>query len=787
MPEMEFIKYSDFVESLSRTDNPALTDKQVVSNTTNGPRAVPSNARAMANEQTEGKIKVYGENGAGYFDIEKIFNNFAGKFDPTRTEENRYHIGESVTYKGSLYVFISEHYGAWDASHVDSANVRQDVLCSDGLTLAINKKNTINLTTSSNLTYVYFGKFSNHVKFTIHNTSSEDSWFFVGIYDESKTSIFSKSVLVAASSIEVVEFTTNLLATYVGYRNVNNRQGISIDVESEGYSSLAYNVSKILEREVNGKIFYVEKIGSYSIPSSVGSLVVTVVNESSSAKYAYLEFYDAEGGTRITTTGNLLVGANSSVTKMVYLKTASGYVTFGAMNQSEGLSAKIEAISYEDRFSLSSDNVAELDSCSVRDYNVTRTQAGNDVNIVFSSSTLNSGGNIQITCPFDISVGDFVFASMDVEVDEDCFVDFTFYTQGTEQSNYQIGLKAGKSYPIYIASKDVVSATAMHLNVGLPGYSNISATNVIRIKNCVFCKNDFLVSEKTSDNFKARKFTKEQRTFVVSASGDGDFVTINHAITYMKLRLSDIASKPSSLYIRNGDYNMEWSNKHTVGYPYAAINKGSNMISLIGESREGVVVTYTSNNTVRLKVLDIGDSECTIANMTINSLQDETYTDYSGEGHQNCYCIHSDLGTLIDHAHNTVLKNLRLLSHCHSPLGAGIQRNQHLVIDDCVFISDTKVGNSAGACYIHALANGDGQYDSTMKLTIRNCDFKSYDSTFAITLQTVGTSSFSDIKTTFNGMRVYSNGTPVSQSVLLADLDPSCSGNNVADLNLAEY
>lgn len=111
MAEMEYIKYSDFVESLSTTENPDFTDKEVVSNETNGPRSVPANARALANEMSEGKIKVFGANGAGYFDIEKILNNFAGKFVPNVTNAVA---GCFYLYNGIFYEARVDYTGDWD-------------------------------------------------------------------------------------------------------------------------------------------------------------------------------------------------------------------------------------------------------------------------------------------------------------------------------------------------------------------------------------------------------------------------------------------------------------------------------------------------------------------------------------------------------------------------------------------------------------------------------------------------------------------------------------------------
>lgn len=47
-----------------------------------------------------------------------LAGNVAPAFDPTRTSENQYTIGQSCIYGGKSYTFINNHYGAWNASDV---------------------------------------------------------------------------------------------------------------------------------------------------------------------------------------------------------------------------------------------------------------------------------------------------------------------------------------------------------------------------------------------------------------------------------------------------------------------------------------------------------------------------------------------------------------------------------------------------------------------------------------------------------------------------------------------
>lgn len=54
--EFEYINYKEFVEGLSTTENPDVTDKVVVSNETDGPRAIPANTSALSNTATDSDL-----------------------------------------------------------------------------------------------------------------------------------------------------------------------------------------------------------------------------------------------------------------------------------------------------------------------------------------------------------------------------------------------------------------------------------------------------------------------------------------------------------------------------------------------------------------------------------------------------------------------------------------------------------------------------------------------------------------------------------------------------------
>ena len=62
-----------------------------------------------------------------------LAGNVVQEFDPTRTSENQYTIGQSCIYNGKSYTFINNHYGAWSSSDAVSSDE------TDRLPLAVEK------------------------------------------------------------------------------------------------------------------------------------------------------------------------------------------------------------------------------------------------------------------------------------------------------------------------------------------------------------------------------------------------------------------------------------------------------------------------------------------------------------------------------------------------------------------------------------------------------------------------------------------------------------------------
>ena len=87
-------------------------------------------------------------------------------------------------------------------------------------------------------------------------------------------------------------------------------------------------------------------------------------------------------------------------------------------------------------------------------------------------------------------------------------------------------------------------------------------------------------------------------SFTVDEGGTGHFFSVAQACDFARDAF-DVVNNAVTVFIRNGLYDHEAPKNVAMGYPYAIINKGANRISLIGESRDGVIVSYENNSVNR--------------------------------------------------------------------------------------------------------------------------------------------------------------------------------------------
>lgn len=338
-----------------------------------------------------------------------------------------------------------------------------------------------------------------------------------------------------------------------------------------------------------------------------------------------------------------------------------------------------------------------------------------------------------------------------------------YYKDGTAIPLLRGRAKKYENEYIYIEDENIVKVNAW------------SDSNVSKL---VFEYVNFNNVSHAIDNINKR-LEKIGTRVVVDSNGDGDFTDLKEAISFLKSNY-DVENIPAVVFVRNGIYNFE-----PIPDRPMIIHKGFNKISIIGETRDGVILSLTCNGMAQNKLLDIG-GECTIENMTIKVLNDGTYTTENDLGH-NPYCIHIDEGDgKQENRYYTTIKNCRLYSECLSPIGAGLHDKQIQRFVDCELISNNKFGTEkAGALYVHASVES---YANDMGVEIDNCTCISKDGSKALSLPNVspsyGSLKYTDIDVSIRRTICVSNGNTVTNvSKTTHRMTTDCALNNVESLN----
>jgi hypothetical protein len=116
--EIQYITYKDFIASLLTTENPDDNDLLVVSNDTDGPRAVTADTFALASDididPTNPNVLAAIVLKLGYVSL------FVAE---SYSDESSYLKGNVVWHNGAVYCAKSNTSGAWDATKWDSINI----------------------------------------------------------------------------------------------------------------------------------------------------------------------------------------------------------------------------------------------------------------------------------------------------------------------------------------------------------------------------------------------------------------------------------------------------------------------------------------------------------------------------------------------------------------------------------------------------------------------------------------------------------------------------------------
>lgn len=421
------------------------------------------------------------------------------------------------------------------------------------------------------------------------------------------------------------------------------------------------------------------------------------------------------------------------------------------------------------RFPLNQSSAMDNRNIQLSDFSTFTPQSGvsilsNDGNELVYNTGTSSAGMLNIKNGGEWKSNEFILLAFDVISDKN-IDDFRaiLYPIAAEQIMSNFRIESNKSMRIYMRSGLASNTGTVNVQFQARNAANaeihISNLHIVRNKETITIGNE------------TKSFT---HTLTVSRSGEEDFVDIQQAIDYAKRRF-DVLNENVTIFVKNGYYKVTPIN----GYPYSPINKGYNKISIIGESRDGVIIECYNTSGLQNKVMDIG-GDCTIANMTIRSLNDGSYNINNDLGH-NCYCIHNDTGAgaAVNAHYYTTVENCKLYSECHSPVGAGLHDNQTQRYVNCEFVSNGF--KSLGALYVHASVES---YAENMSVEIENCTCISKDGTYAICLPNVaasyGSLPYTQIPVSIKRSIVVTNGeniTNVSQSTHLITAD-SCMNNN---------
>lgn len=279
-------------------------------------------------------------------------------------------------------------------------------------------------------------------------------------------------------------------------------------------------------------------------------------------------------------------------------------------------------------------------------------------------------------------------------------------------------------------------------------------------------------------SFKRR--TSEPIEYTVDLYGRGDFSDIQSAIDYAKDQCEQAAiTTPVTIHIKNGIYQLTPRSDRAY-----VIDKGANMISLIGESRDQTIITLTNTPAVNNKILEVG-GHCTIANLTLKNLWNDDGSTYSGS--HNAYCLHNDISAGYETPYVTTVENCYLYSEAFCPVGAGLQSHQTQVYKDCVFeyncLEATHDYAQHGALYVHSPSSSTA---GDCAVVIDNCTCISKCGTKALELPNVsGSLSYVDIPVTIRRSIGVTNGSVISNvTASTHKLTSDCKLNSVSDWNV---
>lgn len=618
----------------------------------------------------------------------------------------------------------------------------------------------------------------------VNNNTSSDGYFEISTRWTADNNLFSQNIpkLVAHGNSQTYQLTVPKHCTIVRVKNTNNIANCKVTIYQDlnEFISNETNNSKELYNDIKGNDFvtindvYIKNDGTQGA-SNQYKINITSCNEgdkflinSKAIGWASMWGYENDG------TSHALTSNRDYINEIITIPENSD-ITFIGFTSKNSTTDSIERYTLEkeieDNKNLKNYNCYDTNNLITQGSvtNGTATKTSNSITLAITDNTtncrVNYTSNISIT-----EANSMVGTRFKVQADGYMKLSICVYTANNNLVYYLFDIEANKTYELYTFSKNLATGSIKFEIKSVAGEKTAATT--FTITDLRFVVNSYDVYKDINDFKTMKKF--DTNTIVVDAAGNGNYYNLPEAVDFFKNN-RNVATTPCTIFVKNGFYKVYPTNNS----PYSPIFKGANMISIIGESRDGVIISCENTKDTQSKVMDIG-GPCTIENLTINCLRNENYTLEYDLTHAP-YCIHNDRNYTTDTEYITKVKNCKLYSECHSPVGAGLRNKQKQIYENVETISNGI--KSLGSLYIHAPGTST---DANCSVEINNCTAISLDSTKALNLPDVsGSLAYTNIPTTIQRSIFVSNGSSVIDNNFKTthDLTDMSALNNIEDLN----
>lgn len=394
------------------------------------------------------------------------------------------------------------------------------------------------------------------------------------------------------------------------------------------------------------------------------------------------------------------------------------------------------------------------------------------ITVLSSSNIENNGGDVA---PINIDFSYRTFVKIK-SISRQTYFSVQLYQNGVLKQSYTELYNPGEEK---ITSVINVNSGGIHWDWIESGKDITSYEWTVGIKNTNNVAFEYEIFQLKSDNP-----IRDNNTIIVDVNNEiGCFKFISDAIGYAKSKF-DVNTIPVTIFIKNGKYDLTYVPIDESTQRYAVLDKGANMISLIGESRDGVIIELINTPAKNNKMVEHGGPS-TIANMTWRNLwnNDGSTADYRS----NAYCIHNDKAYLESDNYETVVENCNIYSEAFAPIGAGLRNRQKQIYRNCnvVFnsLDTTENGyNQWAPIYVHSPSISTAKDCS---LEIDTCTCNAEKGTEALSLPSVsGSLQYTDIPVSIRRSIFVTNGsvvTSVNKDNTLLTSDSAL--NNISNLN----